>query len=122
MPELPEVETVLRTLENALGQVTIEYVEYSWRNIIDQDINDFYRIKNQTILKYKRYGKYLIFECEDVSLICHLRMEGKFYILDTNKPYDKHVHVIFQLNNHKYLNYYLVLLLDLLNHINKIHN
>ena len=106
MPELPEVETVLRTLENALGQVTIEDVTYSWRNIIDQDIEDFYKIKNQTILKYKRYGKYLIFECEDVSLICHLRMEGKFYILDTNKPHDKHVHVIFQLNNHKYLQYH----------------
>ena len=74
MPELPEVETVLRTLENALGQVTIEDVTYSWRNIIDQDIEDFYRIKNQTILKYKRYGKYLIFECEDVSFkrSCHL--------------------------------------------------
>ena len=33
-------------------------------------------------------------------------MEGKFYILDTNTPFDKHVHVIFQLNNHKYLQYH----------------
>ncbi|MGN1344337.1 MAG: DNA-formamidopyrimidine glycosylase [Traorella sp.] len=106
MPELPEVETVVRTLEVQLKQATIQDVQILWRNIVVQDLDDFYRIKNQTILKYKRYGKYLIFECEQMSMICHLRMEGKFYILDTNEPYDKHVHVIFKLNNGKYLQYH----------------
>ena len=106
MPELPEVETVVRTLEAQLGNVTIDDVQVYWRNIIDQDLDEFYKIKNQTILEYQRYGKYLIFKCNDVSLICHLRMEGKFYILETDIPYDKHVHVIFKLNNNKYLQYH----------------
>ena len=106
MPELPEVETVVRTLEAQLGNVTIVDVQVFWRNIIDQDLEVFYKIKNQTILEYKRYGKYLIFKCNDYSMIAHLRMEGKFYILDTNIPYDKHVHVIFKLNNNKYLQYH----------------
>ena len=60
MPELPEVETVVRTLEAQLGNVTIDDVQVYWRNIIDQDLDVFYQIKNQTILEYQRYGKYLI--------------------------------------------------------------
>ena len=45
MPELPEVETVVRTLEAQLGNVTIEDVQVYWRNIIDQDLDLFYKIK-----------------------------------------------------------------------------
>lgn len=106
MPELPEVETVVRTLEAQLANVTIEDVQVLWRNIIDQDLELFYKIKNQTILEYQRYGKYLIFKCNDYSMIVHLRMEGKFYILDSEIPYDKHVHVLFKLSNKKYLQYH----------------
>lgn len=106
MPELPEVQTVVTTLEVALGEVTIEDVEVLWRNIVDQELEDFYRIKNQTIREYRRYGKYLVFVCDEVTLISHLRMEGKFYILEDEKAYDKHVHVIFKLDNGKYLQYH----------------
>lgn len=106
MPELPEVETVVSTLKVQLGEVTIEDIQILWRNIVDQELYDFYRILNQTILEYKRYGKYLIFKCQEYTLIAHLRMEGKFYILNQSKPYDKHVHVIFKLSNQKYLQYH----------------
>ena len=106
MPELPEVETVVRTLEAQLGNVRIEDIQVLWRNIIDQDLDTFYRIKHQTIQEYQRYGKYLIFKGEQMSMICHLRMEGKFYILESEVPYDKHVHVIFKLNNGKTLQYH----------------
>lgn len=106
MPELPEVETVRATLAHQLGNVSIVDVQVFWRNIIDQDLEEFERIKNHQITAYKRYGKYLVFECEELTLISHLRMEGKFYILETEKPYDKHVHVIFKLDNGKYLQYH----------------
>lgn len=106
MPELPEVETVRATLEHQLGNVRIVDVHVFWRNIIDQSLEEFDRIKNHQITAYKRYGKYLVFECEELTLISHLRMEGKFYILENEEPYDKHVHVIFKLDNGKYLQYH----------------
>ncbi len=106
MPELPEVETVRKTLMAQLGSVEIEDVKVLWRNIVDQDLKDFERIVHQRIEAYQRYGKYLIFECEKDALIVHLRMEGKFYILDTEQPYDKHVHVIFRLSDGRYLQYH----------------
>lgn len=106
MPELPEVETVRATLEAQLQSRVIEDVEVLWRKIVDQDLDEFKRICHQRIIQYDRYGKYLLFRCEDVTLIVHLRMEGKFYILEDEKPYDKHVHVIFKLDNGQYLQYH----------------
>lgn len=106
MPELPEVETVCRTLEKNLGNVKIVDVKVLWRNIVDQELSEFEKIKGQRILEYKRYGKYLVFECEEKTLICHLRMEGKFYIFNNETPYDSHVHVIFKLDNGQYLQYH----------------
>ena len=106
MPELPEVETVRATLEAQLQSKVIEDVEVLWRKIVDQELDEFKRICHQRIIQYDRYGKYLLFRCEDVTLIVHLRMEGKFYILEDEKPYDKHVHVIFKLDNGQYLQYH----------------
>lgn len=106
MPELPEVETVRSTLEVHLGQVQIKDVQVLWRNIVAQPLEDFEKIKGQKILDYKRYGKYLVFECETLTLLTHLRMEGKFYILNDDKPYDQHVHVIFSLSDGRSLQYH----------------
>ena len=106
MPELPEVETVRATLEAQLQSRVIEDVEVLWRKIVDQELDEFKRICHQRIIQYDRYGKYLLFRCEDVTLIVHLRMEGKFYILEDEKPYDKHVHVIFKMDNGQYLQYH----------------
>lgn len=107
MPELPEVETVVRTLENQLKQAQIESVEVFWDNIIAQDVNDFKKqIQGQAFQKYGRKGKYLLFELEDYMLIVHLRMEGKFYIQNKKEPLTKHIHVIFHLTNGLDLRYH----------------
>ena len=38
--------------------------------------------------------------------ICHMRMEGKFYVQQPQEPYDKHVHVILQLSDGRQLRYH----------------
>ena len=62
------------------------------------------KITNQTILDVKRRGKYLVFVLEDYNLISHLKMEGKYFIKDKYEI-TKHDHVIFTLDNNKYLIY-----------------
>lgn len=107
MPELPEVETVVRTLEDQLKEVTILSVDVLWDNIINQDVLEFkQRCMNQTIHHYRRIGKYIILECDDYALIAHLRMEGKFYIQRASEPMSKHIHVIFHLSNGLELRYH----------------
>ena len=109
MPELPEVETVVRTLETKLGHCTIESVEVRWPKIIDTpDIKTFCeRLKGQTIQSYGRIGKYLMFDLGDQMLIAHMRMEGKFYVQKAEEPYDhKHVHLLIKMRDGFELRYH----------------
>lgn len=106
MPELPEVETVKNSLKNYVLNRKILKVDVLYKGIINyQSVKEFIeKITNQTILDVKRRGKYLVFVLEDYNLISHLKMEGKYFIKDKYEI-TKHDHVIFTLDNNKYLIY-----------------
>ena len=106
MPELPEVETVKNSLKNYVLNRKILQVDVSYKGIINYpSVKEFIeKITNQTILDVKRRGKYLVFVLEDYNLISHLKMEGKYFIKDKYEI-TKHDHVIFTLDNNKYLIY-----------------
>lgn len=101
MPELPEVETVIRTLEKQLKDLSIKEVIINYPFIIDNvDVETFKSgLVNNSFKEFKRIGKYLIFIMDNKILVAHLRMEGKFYLLNTMKDYNKHVHIKFLLSN-----------------------
>jgi formamidopyrimidine-DNA glycosylase len=108
MPELPEVETVRRTLEVlALGK-EIERVSVFWPKMIKkpsevEQFND--ALRGQTIQQIGRRGKFLIFYTEDFALVSHLRMEGKYGLFSAEEPVEKHTHVIFHFTDGKELRY-----------------
>lgn len=109
MPELPEVETVVRTLEYQLGNCTIDHVDVFWDKIIHYpEKEEFCNIlKQKTIKEYRRLGKYLIFDLDTHILVAHMRMEGKFYVGTKDDAYDrKHTHVIFYLSDGRVLRYH----------------
>jgi formamidopyrimidine-DNA glycosylase len=100
MPELPEVETVVRTLEHKIQGRRIEEVDVLWKNIIfGMNQQEFQNsLKGQRFNSFGRRGKFLILGMDDYNLVAHLRMEGKFYVYrETTKP-DKHTHIIFKLD------------------------
>lgn len=106
MPELPEVETVIRTLEHQIKDLEIVDVDIRWNRIIASDLEMFKKeIIGQHFREFKRRGKYLLFVLDDKILIAHLRMEGKFFYENKNVDINKHTHVIFTLNNGKQLRY-----------------
>ncbi len=80
MPELPEVETVKKILEPLIKNKKIEKVEVFYDRLVQSDLTNFKQeLAGQTILSMNRYGKYLFFNLtNDLILISHLRMEGKF--------------------------------------------
>lgn len=107
MPELPEVETIRRTLKGHLIGRTIESMEVLYDSIIDGNTDDFtHHIVSQKITDIDRVGKYLIFILEKDAFISHLRMEGKYYIVNKDEPYTRHCHVIFHLDQNIDLRYY----------------
>lgn len=109
MPELPEVETVRRTLAYQLGHPQIADVAVRWPRIVaDISATDFTAaLINQTIREYKRIGKYLLFVLDDYILVSHLRMEGKYYVQRPSEPFDpKHTHLIISFTDGRELRYH----------------
>lgn len=108
MPELPEVETVRRTLEQLVIGKTIKEVEIYWPKIIKapEPVEQFSdALIGQTIHEIGRRGKFLIFQLDDYSLVSHLRMEGKYAVYPESEPRDKHTHVVFTFTDGYQLRY-----------------
>ena len=107
MPELPEVETVLRTLEERIKDARITGIEVLYAPIVEGDVKNFKKkLIGQHFREFDRRGKFLIFGMDDITLVSHLRMEGKYYILTDKDPIDKHTHVIFHLDDGRQLRYH----------------
>ena len=98
MPELPEVETVKETLKRKVLNKTINEVVVRYDGIIESsNVLEFCEnIKGQSIKDIKRIGKWLIFCLNDYFLLSHLRMEGKYFLKNSDEEYTKHEHVIFK--------------------------
>ncbi len=84
MPELPEVETIMRRLRDGSpesapvpGQI-IKDVKVNWKKIVQEpDVKDFKsQLTSKTIEAVQRRGKFLHFPLNKGHLIAHLRMSG----------------------------------------------
>ncbi len=86
MPEMPEVETVRRTLIPLVKGKTISKIIIWYPKIIVNDPDEFVKkLTNKKILKIDRYGKYLLFRFNDgLTMVSHLRMEGKYNLKNKN--------------------------------------
>lgn len=107
MPELPEVETVVRDLRSALVSRRITGVQHSrqklrhpWRPCWNN------HILGMRITAVRRRGKWILVDLLASSastdpplLRVHLGMTGQFTVVPGNTPQPDHVHVIFQLDN-----------------------
>ena len=107
MPELPEVETVKEALNQTVKGQTMKEIELRYEPMVKNMSADEFKEKliNQTIQAVSRRGKYLVFHFDDYQLLSHLRMEGKYFYVDSDFELNPHVHVIFTLENGKRLLY-----------------
>lgn len=105
MPELPEVQTVLDTLKYQIRDCKITDINVIYKPIVNCELSEFNKLIGQHFRDFKRRGKYLLFIMDDVVLVSHLRMEGKYYLMVPDEPVSKHMHVIFGLDNGKQLRY-----------------
>ena len=97
MPELPEVETVKEVLKTQILGKKIENIVVRYNGIIKQDVGLFIKeLVGKSFKAITRRGKFLTFELDDLFLVSHLRMEGKYFIKERSLSYEKHEHVIFQ--------------------------
>lgn len=107
MPEIAEVRTVARTLNKRIVGRNIIDVNIIYDKIIEDDANYFKEmVVGKTITKVDNYGKWLFIELGDITILSHLRMEGKYFIKDSNDEITKHEHIIFNLDDNTDLRYH----------------
>lgn len=102
MPELPEVETVVRALRQPLIGRTIIGVRNNWpRHIGTPSLDELRaRIHGCQVQAINRRAKYLVFSLtHGETLIAHLKMSGHLSVVNADAPADKHVHTVFELDN-----------------------
>jgi formamidopyrimidine-DNA glycosylase len=103
MPELPEVETVRRTLEQALqGRRIVDVPRIAWERTIAEPAPELFReaLRNRPIEGVDRRAKYVIIRLDnEEAVVVHLRMTGRLTIVDAEATPDVHTHVVFRLDN-----------------------
>ncbi|WP_018132036.1 DNA-formamidopyrimidine glycosylase [Effusibacillus pohliae] len=98
MPELPEVETVRRSLQALVAGKTIRDVTVTLPRLIrtPDDAEQFcFQLRGQTVERVGRRGKFLLFEVGPFTMVSHLRMEGRYGLYPATDPVENHTHVIF---------------------------
>ncbi len=99
MPELPEVETVRRVLEQELSGGTVEDVILNRPEVIAHPDGEAFsrRVRGQTVAGFDRRGKFLkMLLGNGDTVVVHLRMTGSLVPGPAEEEVEKHTHVIFR--------------------------
>ncbi len=106
MPELPEVETVVKQLHSKILNKTILSIQSYDSVVVDPKLKT---IKNQTITNITRRAKYILFTLNNNhTIVIHLRMTGHFHYLSsqtTNQLYKKYRAAQFNFTDNSFLTF-----------------
>ena len=91
MPELPEVETVVRELKTYLPGKKIKRISVYWHKTFVNGCTQ--KAEGQTIQSLSRRGKYILISLNRSALIVHLRMTGQLLFLQKEATAKNALHV-----------------------------
>lgn len=100
MPELPEVETIARTLRQVLIGKTILSADLRWPRTLAAPTPAVFkrRLKGQRIESINRRAKFLDLQLSDSHLLIHLRMSGDLLVILGGYQPAKHDRLIAKLS------------------------
>lgn len=105
MPELPEIETLKRSLAtHIIGRKILSLTKFrnSLRYDLDPKLTE--KTKNALITNARRIAKYLILELNNnYSLTFHLGMSGRLVLREPGYQFQKHDHLALLLDNNRHL-------------------
>lgn len=102
MPELPEVETIVRDLQARLTGRVMTGVVVQWPGSIGApDPGSFAeRLAKRTVTAVRRRGKWIVIELDDgQALLVHLRMTGQLLLESPQCPADEYTRLRFSLDS-----------------------
>jgi formamidopyrimidine-DNA glycosylase len=108
MPELPEVETIVRGLRKTVIGNKIKNVKIIFPDIVKQNLRNFKRdVTKSEIVGVRRKGKFILIDLSNgKTILSHLGMTGNFLFVNPSNPLNKHDHLILRFHeNQKELRY-----------------
>ena len=106
MPELPEVETTIKGLDEIKNHIIHKVIIHTKQLRFKVPYNINKKLKNSKISKIKRIAKYIVIESDsNFSLIIHLGMSGRLKLISNKFKRDKHDHFELILYNNKIIIY-----------------
>jgi formamidopyrimidine-DNA glycosylase len=118
MPELPEVETVVRGLRLSLPGRTVAEVRFGKSDFVDNPEEIADRLPGMRVLDVTRLGKFICIGLEACAqsdtqiapslrsyLIIHLGMTGRLTVIHSRESITPHTHVFFALDDGRELRY-----------------
>lgn len=101
MPELPEVETVCRTLAPWLVGRTLYRVDLKWPKLLRETRKEaLSRLIGCRIRGLRRRGKMIFIDFESgKTLLFHLKMTGQLFLASKAEPRDRHLRLILTFDN-----------------------
>ena len=110
MPELPEVETVVRGLRASLPGRSILSVRLGKTDFIDDPAALGEHLPGRKIIAVERIGKFICVKlaresAADLHLLVHLGMTGRLAVRSPNEPVVPHTHGFFELDDGNELRY-----------------
>jgi len=105
MPELPEVETIARSLRPELVGRTILSADLRWARTLASPAPAQFKKQaaGQEILDVSRRAKYLIIRLKNFDLLIHLRMSGDLEVRAGKIRPEKHDRLLLHLSDYNYL-------------------
>lgn len=110
MPELPEVESVLRYLRDGFPSLpgrVISSARLLWPGLLVGSNPDMFtsQLGEMTFSTIRRHGKYLLFklhksdsDCTESFLVVHLRMTGRLYLVSQAEAIVRHTRMVLMLD------------------------
>jgi formamidopyrimidine-DNA glycosylase len=115
MPELPEVETVVRGLRVSLPGRTIVEVRFGKTDFVDNPAEIAERLPGARVASVTRLGKFICVRLgsngeqptpgSETFLIVHLGMTGQLKVIRSGEAVAPHTHVFFVLDDGRELRY-----------------
>ena len=109
MPELPEVESVIRGLKDGLVGSQLIGLECFWeKTIAGLAVSEFRgSIRGNVVKRLSRRGKYIIIHTDHSTIVIHLRMTGRLYLCQEEDQFDadQWLRITFLLKNGKQLRF-----------------
>lgn len=108
MPELPEVETIVRDLARLATGASISRVEVLRPDLIEGDEPDGFArsLRGAKIRGISRRAKNIVFDLGDDRLVVNLGMTGRLLVVPASEPTAAHTGVRFTLDDGRILVYH----------------